>query len=691
MCHNSDKNQNIVILCFGVDPADRSLYPTSKIETFDNPFKFISSTLSVKDKTIYLIISTNKGRSVIPVVHKHYCIEKIYLYEPIDTESSSTWSLMFEKFGGCYSDIKQIYDQITNDIKSMAERSLPWNRSFDLFSMLHTQRLERLHPIIKLSTNIPHDECIIIFHDDDHIFFDTEKIPFLLEFNDVNECTKFINEHLQSQIFLIIAVYTIPLRMQSILNFPQIYAIYLFHTNKLNCAFNKRKLSGLFHNFEDLAEQLSKDVLFYREQHNHTARIDVWPMIEQTQNLISQLKDEHIAFLTYNLFIDILPQTPSLEFKEKDFVTIGDILSADNGKEVAQYLSRLFEKMDDVMSFSQDPRFSQIVLKLHQLNKLNELFILQKQFCIIQKQKFESIEVFTYDSVYSVKIISNDTLKMLHSSVGGYINIGIFVLATKSLLTTRSIARQAANNHLISVLFEMDVNKSTHLLEVGGNRVLFCLGTVFCLKSISMGPDDVFHVKLRCANQAFRLIKEQVQFEINVKLSWLTYGNYLYFINRLEEGEAYFNYLLDKLPSKQIYQATIYNNMGLIYAKKCEEKENYQKINKEQHFNKAKMAYSKVLESVKLIESSTPVRRNEGQASIELITINVLPTNTVVDYSTAIANIADLHYKAKQYAEAMKFYMEALELSVDQQSSCYYQKKILEIREHLEKQETNFS
>jgi tetratricopeptide (TPR) repeat protein len=411
---------------------------------------------------------------------------------------------------------------------------------------------------------------------------------------------------------------------------------------------------------------------------------------EQKQELISQLSDKQIAFLTYNLFTAVLPQTPLLKFKPEELLRICDLLFPGKAEETARYINQLYEKVDQVKNFDQDPRFSQIVLRLHQLNQLNELFIVQKPLIDIQKRVFESIELSTTDTVYVTRIISNDTLESMESNIGKYISIGIFVLATKSLLTARTIARQAVNNGLTSVLFEIEAIRGTHLLNLDNDRVIFRLDAVFCLKSIDQAPDGVWDIKIKCVDKEFQLIKEQLEFEINVKLSWLTYGNYLYFLNRFEEGEAYFKYLLDKLSSEDIYQSAIYNNMGLLYAKKYEEKNHRNENDKEQYLHMAKTAYSKVLAYVKSIESSSTIRKNEDQPCNELSTLKAIPSNTTVDYSTVVGNIADLYYKANQYEEAMKSYMEALQLSADQQSSRYYQKMIVSIKEHLEKQKTNF-
>ncbi|CAF1299501.1 unnamed protein product [Rotaria sordida] len=87
---------------------------------------------------------------------------------------------------------------------------------------------------------------------------------------------------------------------------------------------------------------------------------------EHEQMSISHLNDNQIAFLTYNLFIDILPKAPSLEFKLEDLENICGVLFENKGKEPALYISQLHEGSDITKNTVQDPEFSQIVLRLHQ-------------------------------------------------------------------------------------------------------------------------------------------------------------------------------------------------------------------------------------------------------------------------------------------------------------------------------------
>jgi hypothetical protein len=545
---------------------------------------------------------------------------------------------MSEKISGYSGDLNELYDQIVNDIKKTAERPLRWNRSFDIFTMLHTQRLENEYSIIKKLAGIVSDVYIVSFQcDDGKYFHPNQGSTPPIELTDATKLLQLINEKIQSQIFLVISGSMIPLEIQSIFDFRQIHAIYFFCNNELKYPVNKRKVSGIFDKDDELSDQLRKDILFYRQQHIHTSRIDIFSMIEHTGNVISQLNDKQIAFLIYNLFIDILPHAPLLEFKLDDLIKICNTLFPNEGEETAYYVHQLHEENNEVKNFIEDPKFSQIVLRLHHLDKLNEMFILQKTFINIQKV-FQSIKISTTDTVYVTKLISNDTLnKIVKSNSGEFISIGIFTVATKSLRIARKMARKMTNNGLISVLFQIDVAEDTRLLEIDFDRVIFSLGSVFRLESINQAIDAVWYVKVKSADSGFRLIKEQIQCETEVPLSWLCYGNYLYFLKQSQQAKAYFEFLLEKLPSEHTDRPSICSNMIWIY---------------------------------------TMENGKGGNTEAEKIYNDTLKPKPSIDRSTVLASIADVHYRKGDYKLALDHYKQALELSTDSHCRSYYQQMI---------------
>jgi hypothetical protein len=538
---------------------------------------------------------------------------------------------VFEKISGWYSDIKEIYDQIVNDITITAKRPLHWNRSIDIFTMLHTQRLENRYFVIDVSADVPYGEYIVTFNCNDQEFHIDHKSTPVRESTDAEECLQLINKLSKFQIFLVISGSIIPSKIQSIFDSPQVHAVYFFRNNELKYPINKRKVSGFFDKQEDLSDRLYNDISFYREHFNHTSRFDIFSAFERTGNIISQLNDQQIAFLTCNLFIDILPKIPLLEFKAEDLIKICKTLFSTNGEKIARFVNPLNQEGDDVKNVVQDPRFSQIILRLHHLDKLNEFLLLQKPFIDIQKHVSESMKTSRTVTVYLSKLISHDTLKTMKSSTGELVSIGIFILATKSLLTARTIARKVTDNGLISVLFHIEVTEGTRLLQIDSDRVIFSLGSVFRVESVNQAPDGVWYVKIKPADSKFRFIQEQIQLETEMPLTWLTYGNYLYFFKQSSQAKIYFKFLLEKLPAKHADRRSIDNNMALIYTME----------NRENEINQEKKTSSDTLKYTRSAVSNSVVNEHREQTRNTASTTTTTLPKTSVDRSTVPGNIAD--------------------------------------------------
>ena len=306
-------------------------------------------------------------------------------------------------------------------------------------------------------------------------------------------------------------------------------------------------------------------------------------------------------------------------------------------------------------------------MRLYRSGRLNDLLVLQKLFINIHERVLQTIETSTTEIVYIVRIISNATLeRIMKNGINGFVSIGIFILATKSLITARTIARQMADNSLNSILFQISIGKDARFLVIDSNSVVFSLGSVFRLESISLAPDGVYYAKIKTADSEFRLVKEQIQFEIKVPFSWLTYGNYLYFLNQCEQAKIYFEYLLKKLPKDSMHQPSIYNNMALIYAME----------NGTSGKTAALKLCGNALKCAQDIISNLTVGENRDQSWNIISTATVPPAKTSVDRSAVLASIADVYYQKGDYQSALQHYEQALKLSSDLRCRLYYQQMI---------------
>ncbi|CAF4280765.1 unnamed protein product [Rotaria sp. Silwood2] len=568
----------------------------------------------------------------------------------IHDESLSDWASMSTKISDLYLDLKQLCAQATEDINTMMKRSLYWNRSTELFTMLHTQQfpVER-NSLIEMPIGLPFNECIVIFHCDDCSVFSTvSNSSCLKEFTDIGNCIEFITEQSQTEIFLVISGKTVTTALEAILNFRHIHAIYYFRPSNIKYPTDRRKLSGIFNSPEDLTKQLNKDISFFREQHFHTSRIDVLTTTDHQKELIPQLNEKQINFIKFQLFIDILRQTPKLQITFEDIVQkCNQLFARATSKQQSNLdVHTLCIDSERLNSFEQYPDFSQVVLRLHQLKEPLNLFILQKQLVDIQQRVLES-----------------STVSIPLTVCGGYINVGIVLLGTKSLLTARDIARKAANNGLISVLFEIGIVDDIHLLNIDSNRVVFRLGATFHVESVNLAPDGIRYVRMKYSDSQYQIIKKQIRFETGVKLSWLTLGNYLYFLNQFEQAISYYNYLLDKLPQEHTDRSSIYNNMGLICALSGKKDD-------------AEKLYDKALKRAKPVSSVWISDESDDESYSQVPAAGITIIEMTTHRSTIFGTIGDSYYKTNRFKLALDYYKKALESCNEPQCRSYYQRMI---------------
>jgi hypothetical protein len=82
-------------------------------------------------------------------------------------------------------------------------------------------------------------------------------------------------------------------------------------------------------------------------------------------------------------------------------------------------------------------------------------------------------------------------LQLIKENIGGLISFHTFLIATNNLLTARDIARQAADNGILVVMFEIDIPAKTYIAKVDEDRFTFRFGKVFRIEFVDLAPDAV--------------------------------------------------------------------------------------------------------------------------------------------------------------------------------------------------------
>lgn len=626
---NANIRENVSIFTFGVQHTHNS-WLSSSTKSFDNPFNFIAYTLSTRNKMIYMIISAEKSHLVIPIVEKHYCVEKIYIIGSISSVS--------EKISGCYYDMNEIYECIVKDIAITYEERSCDDWPSDYFTALDTQKLQNSDSVTEISNNSSCYEYIVVFYRPGWRVPDLDQKPIPVnQFTNVGECIRFIKILPQWQVFFVISCAVVPSHIQSVFDLPQICRIYISPVADLEFPSNKKKVAGIFSEPNDLVKQLYQDISFHRQQYTPISRINIFSMVDYSQKVISDLDDQQIDFLRYKLFMDILLQAPLMTFDVQELLNTCSTLFSNEGEQTAYYIDQLQDETIEMMNYIEDPKFSQVLLRLQQLDKLNELFMLQKSLIRIKQRLSQSTKTSGVLTVYMAKIISNETLERMKCSRDALIIIDTLTLTTRSLLTARTIARKMVDNGRKSILFQVDIGEGTRLLEIDSNRVMHDISAVFSLRSINLAPDGVWYARVTSADTNYQYIKKQIQHVIGAPLSWLTFGNYLHFLHRSAEGKDYFEYVLNKFQKEHVNQNSY-----------------------DRHWTHA--------------QSNSTIDDDKNGSCI------IISPPTSIDRSRVLSNIADIYYQMQNYKEALKYYEQALLSSTDFDSRSHCQQRILTIK-----------
>lgn len=157
---------------------------------------------------------------------------------------------------------------------------------------------------------------------------------------------------------------------------------------------------------------------------------------------------------------------------------------------------------------------------------------------------------------------------------------------------------------------------------------------------------------------------------MEINLSRLTFGNYLFSFNQFKQAIDYHNCLLEKLLPEHKDRFSISRNTELIYA-----------MNNSK--NSADKSYSDALKCAKPISSVSVIDESDDQSYTQFpITYMNLP-KTAAHHSTLFGNITDVYFNTNQYELALEYDKKALESSTEPLCHSYYQQMIMTIKKHV--------
>ena len=632
---------NILIACLGVTLPSiaAAKYSSVEIVPFDDECVCISKLLSIKDKLIYLVVVDTLWDCVVPLIHNHRCIEHIYIYMDSGDIESVDWTKDYSKIRGNLFSIDNICKLVTEDIESMMQRPSRWSRSKALLAELCSQKAETdiTVPIMgKSEDDMSTWRIVVLFLDKRRLLRLSHPKIKIDVFYDIERCMNSIKADNSKAVFLIVSVNRLG-DVRLIAELETVHGVYIVtdadSTETIQSMSTYSKLSGIFALEEDLLEQLTTDICFYRQIRIVTPTVNVFKF---ESNILDKLTENQIDFLCFQLFIDILPQIPVQSNAATDTNTsntdhlLSDLLKAN------MKISILFQRFD-------------VSTLQGSVKELNDI----ERYMAFSTKKIGSSSA----TVYRAQLVSQKDLEQIQNGCNTLLTMQAFVVASRSFRSVLDICRRAVDNQLTVVLFEFKLSDQTSLTELDLDTVVFSLGTLFRIITVDSAPDGVWRALLESIDGAMLRIKDQLQIEIGGYLTWLTFGNYMTALRRPNYAKNYYQYLLLALPNDHSSLASIFNNMGLMYAEMDDDEE----------------ALKWFMKASELHVSDVSML---AEQSMSAITDLAPHQSACLDNITILNKIAEIYYREGDYEMALAYYRRARDTAIDASSRHFYQAKI---------------
>jgi hypothetical protein len=425
-------------------------------------------------------------------------------------------------------------------------------------------------------------------------------------------CLRDLFNMTQQQICLVVSASTGKNIIPLIHNHHFVEYIYVFcesasNDDVLNWSKNYSKISGVFDSPRTIENKMDQDsrscstlssfdkkrlIYAFYKQNLSDESIETFPATEEIPDdismayiccsdyvteelpMVTQLNAEQRDFISFQMMIETLLNMPSLPDSNIEMMLACEQLCNDDNQLFDAITSSLknyspTELIQQLTSGSLP--LSRIIHRLYKDFSMKRMLSLQQLLAYIREAADTLCLCASSFTAYRAQIIGIDEIVSLkNKSCTEILSLRSYALASTCIVTARTIARQAKDRGYLTAVLEIEVSHkyAKMVYSVDANRVLFQLGTVFRLCSVDLALDGVWHIHLKCVADEKHLITEQLQLQIGERLTWLTFGNYLFALQKHTEAIDYCQYLLDHLGRYSLARSSIYNNMGVMFSLK---------------------------------------------------------------------------------------------------------------------------
>ncbi|CAF1145533.1 unnamed protein product, partial [Adineta ricciae] len=489
------RNIDISIICLDVSLSLKQPINDVRInvELFTDDLKCTSRLLSINKNTeekklIYFVISASRGRIVLPLVHSCVNIERIYIHDAQNVSRNSLWMDSYSKIVDSWPSTDAIQQQLKQDIEHLMTKCSRWTRSPNLLSNLRPQTLS--YHITSLPVgqdekcyNIPNIVTLYCnSHDHEKFHFSHENAQFRV-FNNVHQCTEFVDKYDISSVFLVICIdctTDLPHVLQ-LVNHQSVHATYIFACGQwrdmqnIGSLYESSKVSGVFVSHRELLVQLTNDICFYRQTLANTVKMDA---LRADSEVLAHLIPSDKEFIRSQLVIDVLSRL---------------LPSTNTDSNVPEYIN------------------TELAQRIHYFHKLKS----ELSYIYNTLEPLSSNQIRSSITVYVTQLTSNTDMNMIRKNYNCFLQFYACLTASRSYSSAVQLCRRAVDNGLDAALWEIQLTKGTTITQSPSHPdvFIFPLGTIFRLNSIKQTCDLIWHIKIEYNNYNIQPFKDQLYFE----------------------------------------------------------------------------------------------------------------------------------------------------------------------------------
>ncbi len=308
-------------------------------------------------------------------------------------------------------------------------------------------------------------------------------------------------------------------------------------------------------------------------------------MFSTTDGAGKSTKGVNGEFVFFQLLIDCLLRMRSNQMDKNELITLCKKEYENNDSELNNIVefenNYSYEKA--LWWYTRDTFFYKILNKALRSQNIHMLFLFRSFIVDIRRQLYHYMHSKSVH-VYRSQLMSIEELDDLKKNIGQFISINsFFSTSNEPSIALLFMANTNQETNLERVLFEIeavynadttkpfaDISSQSHFAEE--SEVLFMLGSIFRLNSISYGDNQIWTIRMTlCSDdehefkQVFTFMKKQNGTgETNLRI----FAKILWKMGKLDLAEKYYIRLINQISTNDPLLLNLYENLGEIAALK---------------------------------------------------------------------------------------------------------------------------